>query len=137
MHDCSSPYIVSFYGAYLQDPHICMCMEYMDKGCAQFTNPTKRARLIGLPARMCTTCSSLDNIYKKVGLIPEPILGKIAFAVVSGLTYLYEVHKIMHRGEFGSFVDSKTVDVMIRKLQGAKADLPLSLPQMSSLPTSS
>ncbi|ORY61056.1 kinase-like domain-containing protein [Leucosporidium creatinivorum] len=72
MHDCSSPYIVSFYGAYLQDPHICMCMEYMDKG-------------------------SLDNIYKKVGPIPEPILGKIAFAVVSGLTYLYEVHKIMHR----------------------------------------
>ncbi|GAA5834207.1 hypothetical protein JCM3766R1_004489 [Sporobolomyces carnicolor] len=72
MHDCSSPFIVSFYGAYLQDPHICMCMEFMDKG-------------------------SLDNIYKKVGPIPEPILGKIAFAVVSGLTYLYEVHKIMHR----------------------------------------
>lgn len=42
--------------------------------------------------------SSLDNIYKKVGPIPEPILGKIALAVVSGLTYLYEVHKIMHRG---------------------------------------
>ncbi|GAA5876292.1 hypothetical protein JCM8547_008879, partial [Rhodosporidiobolus lusitaniae] len=40
---------------------------------------------------------SLDNIYKKVGPIPEPILGKIALAVVSGLTYLYEVHKIMHR----------------------------------------
>ncbi|GAA5914002.1 hypothetical protein JCM5296_001537 [Sporobolomyces johnsonii] len=72
MHDCSSPYIVSFYGAYLQDPHICMCMEFMDKG-------------------------SLDNIYKKVGPIPEPILGKIALAVMSGLTYLYEVHKIMHR----------------------------------------
>ena len=32
MHDCSSPFIVSFYGAYLQDPHICMCMEFMDKG---------------------------------------------------------------------------------------------------------
>lgn len=32
MHDCSSPFIVSFYGAYLQDPHICMCMEYMDRG---------------------------------------------------------------------------------------------------------
>lgn len=44
--------------------------------------------------------SSLDNIYKQVGPIPEPILGKIAFAVVSGLTYLYEVHKIMHRGSF-------------------------------------
>jgi mitogen-activated protein kinase kinase len=72
MHDCSSRYIVSFYGAYLQDPHICMCMEFMDKG-------------------------SLDTIYKKFGPIPEQILGKIAFAVVKGLTYLYEVHKIMHR----------------------------------------
>ncbi|KAI5479760.1 mitogen-activated protein kinase kinase 1 [Pseudohyphozyma bogoriensis] len=72
MHDCSSPYIVSFYGAYLQDPHICMCMEYMDRG-------------------------SLDNVYKKVGPLPELILGKVALAVVSGLTYLYEVHKIMHR----------------------------------------
>ncbi|GAA5915351.1 hypothetical protein JCM6882_000228 [Rhodosporidiobolus microsporus] len=72
MHDCASPFIVSFYGAYLQEPHICMCMEFMDKG-------------------------SLDNIYKKVGPIPQPILGKIALAVVSGLTYLYEVHKIMHR----------------------------------------
>ncbi|BGP27688.1 MAP kinase kinase (MEK) [Rhodotorula toruloides] len=68
MHDCSSPFIVSFYGAYLQDPHICMCMEYMDKG-----------------------------IYRRVGPIPEPVIGKIALAVVSGLTYLYEVHKIMHR----------------------------------------
>ncbi|KDE04998.1 STE/STE7/MEK1 protein kinase [Microbotryum lychnidis-dioicae p1A1 Lamole] len=72
MHDCSSPFIVSFYGAYLRDPYICMCMEYMDKG-------------------------SLDQIYKRVGPIPEPILGKIALAVVSGLTYLYDVHKIMHR----------------------------------------
>lgn len=42
---------------------------------------------------------SLDAIYRKVGPIPEPILGKIALAVVSGLTYLYEVHKIMHRGK--------------------------------------
>lgn len=37
MHDCSSPYIVSFYGAYLSDPHICMCMEFMDKSLVQFT----------------------------------------------------------------------------------------------------
>ncbi|GAA6008356.1 hypothetical protein JCM10207_000098 [Rhodosporidiobolus poonsookiae] len=71
-YECRSPFIVAFYGAYVQDPHICMCMEFMDKG-------------------------SFDNIYKKVGPVPEPILGKIAFAVVSGLTYLYDVHKIMHR----------------------------------------
>jgi len=72
MHDCNSPHIVSFYGAYLSDPHICMCMEYMDKG-------------------------SLDNIYKKSGPITVDVLGKIAFAIVSGLTYLYDVHRIIHR----------------------------------------
>lgn len=31
LHECNSPYIVSFYGAYLSEPHICMCMEFMDK----------------------------------------------------------------------------------------------------------
>jgi len=72
MHDCNSPHIVSFYGAYLSDPHICMCMEYMDKG-------------------------SLDNIYKKSGPIASDVLGTIAFAIVSGLTYLYDVHRIIHR----------------------------------------
>ena len=34
MHDCSSPYIVSFYGAFMVDMEICMCMEYMDCGYA-------------------------------------------------------------------------------------------------------
>ncbi|CAH7685766.1 kinase-like domain-containing protein [Phakopsora pachyrhizi] len=72
MHDCRSPHIVSFYGAYLQDPHICMCMEFMDK-------------------------TSLDNIYKKTGPIPENVLGKITVAVVSGLNYLYDAHRIIHR----------------------------------------
>ncbi len=33
MHDCASPWIVSFYGAFLADPHICICMEYMDRLC--------------------------------------------------------------------------------------------------------
>ena len=32
MHDCSSVYIVSFYGAFMADPHICICMEHMDRG---------------------------------------------------------------------------------------------------------
>ncbi|MBW0475421.1 hypothetical protein O181_015136 [Austropuccinia psidii MF-1] len=72
MHDCRSPYIISFYGAYLHDPHICMCMEFMDK-------------------------TSLDNIYKKTGPIPENVLGKITVAVVSGLNYLYDSHRIIHR----------------------------------------
>ena len=73
MHDCHSDHIISFYGAFVSDPNICICMEYMDKG-------------------------SLDGIYKKHGAIDIDIVGKIALAVLEGLTYLYDVHRIIHRG---------------------------------------
>ncbi|KAG8886225.1 MAP kinase kinase (MEK) [Tulasnella sp. 331] len=72
MHHCHSQYIVSFHGAFVADPHICICMEYMDKG-------------------------SWDGIYKKNGPINIEIVGKIAYAVLEGLTYLYDVHRIIHR----------------------------------------
>jgi len=32
MHDCDSKHIVSFYGAFMNDGDISMCMEYMDIG---------------------------------------------------------------------------------------------------------
>lgn len=72
MHDCNSPYIISFYGAFISDPNICICMEYMDKG-------------------------SLDGIYKKIGPIDIDVVGKVALGVLEGLTYLYDVHRIIHR----------------------------------------
>ncbi|KAG8733861.1 MAP kinase kinase (MEK) [Ceratobasidium sp. 423] len=72
MHDCHSEHIISFYGAFVADPHIHICMEYMDKG-------------------------SLDGIYKKHGSIDIQVVGKIAIAVLEGLTYLYDVHRIIHR----------------------------------------
>ncbi|KAF8685432.1 Serine/Threonine protein kinase, catalytic domain, partial [Rhizoctonia solani] len=72
MHDCHSEHIISFYGAFVSDPHIHICMEYMDKG-------------------------SLDGIYKKHGAIDIQVVGKIAIAVLEGLTYLYDVHRIIHR----------------------------------------
>jgi mitogen-activated protein kinase kinase len=75
MHDCHSDHIISFYGAFVADPHIHICMEYMDKG-------------------------SLDGIYKKHGPIDIQVVGKIAIAVLEGLTYLYDVHRIIHRGMF-------------------------------------
>ncbi|KAG5439017.1 hypothetical protein PCANB_002348 [Pneumocystis canis] len=68
MHDCNSPYIVSFYGAFMNENDINICMEYMD-------------------------CGSLDRISKH-GAIEVNILGKIAIAVVEGLTYLYNVHLV-------------------------------------------
>ena len=77
MHDCNSEYIISFYGAFISDPNICICMEYMDKG-------------------------SLDGIYKKIGAIDIDVVAKVALAVLEGLTYLYDVHRIIHRGELRS-----------------------------------
>jgi mitogen-activated protein kinase kinase len=77
MHDCHSKYIISFYGAFLSDPNICICMEFMDKG-------------------------SLDGIYKKIGAIDIDIVGHVALAVLEGLTYLYDVHRIIHRGELSA-----------------------------------
>jgi mitogen-activated protein kinase kinase len=74
MHDCKSPYIISFYGAFVADPNICICMEFMDKG-------------------------SLDGVYKKIGPIDIEVVGKVALAVLEGLMYLYDVHRIIHRGE--------------------------------------
>lgn len=72
LHECNSPHIVGFYGAFYSDGEIGICMEYMDGG-------------------------SLDLILKKAGRIPESILGKISIAVLKGLTYLREKHQIMHR----------------------------------------
>ena len=74
MHDCNSLYIISFYGAFISDPNICICMEFMDKG-------------------------SLEGIYKQIGAIDIDVVGKVALAVLEGLTYLYDVHRIIHRGE--------------------------------------
>jgi len=45
---------------------------------------------------------SLDGIYKKIGAIDIDIVGHVALAVLEGLTYLYDVHRIIHRGELSA-----------------------------------
>ncbi|PKS05747.1 hypothetical protein jhhlp_007576 [Lomentospora prolificans] len=73
MHGCHSDYIVTFYGAFLNDNNdVIMCMEYMDVG-------------------------SLDRVSRVFGPIRVDVLGKIAEATLGGLTYLYTKHHIMHR----------------------------------------
>lgn len=72
LHDCNSIYIVSFYGSFITEGDLSICMEYMDLG-------------------------SLDSIYKKTGAIREPILADITYSVLKGLLYLYETHRIIHR----------------------------------------
>lgn len=57
-----------------------------------FSQPVLRA------ANADTVCnSSLDSISKNFGPVRVDVLGKIAEAVLAGLTYLYTAHKIMHR----------------------------------------
>lgn len=90
MHDCHSEYIISFYGAFLSDPNICICMEFMDKG-------------------------SLDGIYKQIGPIDIEVVAKVARAVLEGLTYLYDAHRIIHRGAYvGSSFRGSVIDRVSR-----------------------
>ena len=56
LHECNSPYIVGFYGAYNSDGEINMVMEYMEGG-------------------------SLDLVMKKIGKIEEQYSRKITHAV--------------------------------------------------------
>ncbi|XP_065332997.1 dual specificity mitogen-activated protein kinase kinase dSOR1 [Cloeon dipterum] len=72
LHECNSPHIVGYYGAFYSDGEISICMEYMDGG-------------------------SLDLILKLAGRIPENVLSKITLAVLKGLSYLRDKHNIMHR----------------------------------------
>ncbi|KAF9074319.1 kinase-like domain-containing protein [Rhodocollybia butyracea] len=69
---CDSRYIVSSFGAYILEPNICICMEFMDRG-------------------------SFDGIYKRTGAIPIDVVGMVAANVLEGLLYLYDVHHIIHR----------------------------------------
>ncbi|KAJ2913197.1 hypothetical protein MD484_g7211, partial [Candolleomyces efflorescens] len=71
-HECNSEYIISCYGSFLEDPNICTCIEFMDKG-------------------------SFDNIYKTIGALPVEVVGRVAMSVLEGLTYLYDMHRIIHR----------------------------------------
>lgn len=75
MRSSDCPYTVQFYGALFREGDVWICMEVMD--------------------------TSLDKFYPKVyslnETIPENVLGKIAFAVVSALHYLQSVLHVIHR----------------------------------------
>ena len=70
LHECVSPYIIDFYGAFFQEGAVYICIEYMDGG-------------------------SIDKMYD--GGIPESILRKITYATVMGLKTLKDEHNIIHR----------------------------------------
>lgn len=70
LHECSSPYIIDFYGAFFQEGAVYMCIEFMDGG-------------------------SIDKIY--AGGIPENVLRKITYSTIMGLKSLKDEHNIIHR----------------------------------------
>ncbi|ODV86612.1 hypothetical protein CANARDRAFT_184443, partial [[Candida] arabinofermentans NRRL YB-2248] len=72
MHECDSPFIIGFFGSFLHEGDVVICMEYVD-------------------------CGSLDKIFNLTGPFPEFILRHVAYSVLSGLNYLYDNHRIIHR----------------------------------------
>lgn len=79
MKKCQSPYVVSFYGAFLNDGEgtMSLCMEYAEGG-------------------------SLLDVYQRAkergGIIGEAVLERIAESVCKGLVYLHS-QKLIHRGQ--------------------------------------
>ncbi|KYK57892.1 hypothetical protein DCS_04905 [Drechmeria coniospora] len=70
LHECLSPHIIEFYGAFFQEGAVYICIEYMDGG-------------------------SIDKLYE--GGIPESIVRKITYSTVMGLKTLKDDHNIIHR----------------------------------------
>jgi len=68
-----SPLVVTFYGALYNRSLVMLCIEHMD-------------------------CGSLENVYRQIFSVPEPILAAISFLILKGLCYLYKDLRIMHRG---------------------------------------
>lgn len=75
MHECQLPYIIEFYGAFARSNNtIVLCMEYGN-------------------------CGSLDKIVQLCNprQLPLLVIRKLLYLMLSGLTYLYTTHKIIHR----------------------------------------
>lgn len=80
-------YAVKFYGALFREGDVWICMELMDMSLDKF----------------------VERVYKLNKKIAEPILGKIAFSVVSALHYLKAELNVMHR-------DVKPSNILIDKV---------------------
>ncbi|KAI8914346.1 kinase-like domain-containing protein [Gorgonomyces haynaldii] len=72
LRKCQSPFVVGYYGAFIDDSDLYIAMEFMDLG-------------------------SLQGVYKRQGKIPEPFVSSICYGVLRGLYYLFDAHEIVHR----------------------------------------
>jgi len=75
MRSSDCPFTVHFYGAMFREGDVWICMEVMDTSVDKFYN----------------------RVFKNGRTVPEPVLGKIAFSVVSALHYLHTKLKVIHR----------------------------------------
>lgn len=64
--------VVTFHGAFLDGHDIYILMEFMDLG-------------------------SLEHVYKRHGKFPEHVIAIVGRDTLTGLSYLYQNHKIVHR----------------------------------------
>lgn len=71
MKKCASKYIIEYYGVFMQDSEVVLCMEYMNYG-------------------------SLEYLYKSFGAFPEQIACDINAVVVDALSHL-KTFGITHR----------------------------------------
>lgn len=72
LHRAVNPHIVEFYGAFFVEGCVYYCMEYMDAG-------------------------SLDKLCIPDRHVPEPVLARITYSMVSGLRFLKDSLNIIHR----------------------------------------
>jgi len=75
MRSSDCPFTVHFYGAMFREGDVWICMEVMDTSVDKF----------------------YARVFKNGRTVPEPVLGKIAFSVVSALHYLHTKLKVIHR----------------------------------------
>lgn len=109
LHECNSPYIVGFYGAFYSDGEISICMEHMVRDIKRLMRSTTRGRNIHgvglqdfalhlyngmLDFKWCNVSlqdgGSLDQVLKEAGRMPEEILGKVSIAV-RGSLFLFTI----------------------------------------------
>eukprot|EP00826_Nyctotherus_ovalis_P019001 TRINITY_DN1578_c0_g1_i2.p1 TRINITY_DN1578_c0_g1~~TRINITY_DN1578_c0_g1_i2.p1 ORF type:complete len:305 (+),score=62.40 TRINITY_DN1578_c0_g1_i2:313-1227(+) len=83
LHECVCPNIIGSFGAFLHEGSVKICLEYMDTG-------------------------TLQDIVKKIGAIPDIMLGAIAHQVLKGLEYLHKVKRVIHR-------DIKPSNILLNK----------------------
>jgi hypothetical protein len=72
LHGASSPYIVSFFGAFYDEVHLYVALEYMDAG-------------------------ALQDVLRKAKTMPEAVIVEFGRQIVSGMLYLHQVMHQVHR----------------------------------------